>query len=110
MRSSRELQTSVNVTRMMEPHLASDAKPEIAQLFGDSIDRLYRAAMAIDDTPRSQLAYACFLAEHGQDFESLREFQDLLSSQQLMENRELLFETVQRFAGIQQRMIEGRIW
>lgn len=107
MRSPTVGPASSRSPRTVFPHLASTATPEVGQLFADSIDRLYRAAIAIDETPRSQLAYACFLAEHGQYLESLYEFRDLLSSENLADDPHLLAEIVQRFSSIQTRMIEG---
>jgi hypothetical protein len=76
----------------------------VAALFADSIDHLYRVAIAVDPSPHSQIAYACYLAEHHQPLESFREFDEILNHTKVAEDPEMLAEIVRRLSDVERRL------
>lgn len=81
-----------------EPHQS------VAALFADAIDHLYRVAITVDPSPRSQIAYGCYLAEHGQPLEAFREFDEILSHDNVSDDPEILGEIVYRLSEIERRL------
>jgi len=73
----------------------------IGQRYAASIEQIYRRAVAADSSPRSQIAYACFLADHGRFFESIREFEELMNDTQIAEDSAMLAEIVHHISKIQ---------
>ena len=82
----------------------SSSPPLTTDLFADSIDHLYRCAIQADPTPRNRIAYACYLAEHGHDFEALGDFGKLCQSPAVAANSSLLAEIVFHVASIENRL------
>ena len=78
----------------------------VGDLFEVTIVRLYRAAIEVDPSPRSQIAYGCYLAEHGQCLESIREFDNILNIPGVAHDSALLAEIVHHLARIQNRLTD----
>jgi len=83
--------------------------PDITHLFGHTIDRLYRAAMSVDSSPRNHIAYACYLVEHDRHAEAIHEFDEVLSSNVVSGDSEVLAEIVFHIARIQNKLADGEM-
>lgn len=81
--------------------------PGVARMFADSIEHLYRVAITVDPSPRSQIAYACYLAEHGQPLEAFGEFDEILGHEKVCEDPAILNEIVHRLARIEKKLEAG---
>ncbi len=74
------------------------------QAFAKCIDRLYRVAMVVDKSPRSQIAYGAFLAAHGQPIDALREFGEVAREDQCLTDRRVLNDVIQHVTAIENRL------
>lgn len=82
------------------------------QEFAKCIDRLYRVAMTVDKSPRSQIAYGAFLAAHGQPIDALRELGEVARADQCLTDRRVLTDVIQHVAAIENRLElnEPELW
>jgi len=87
-----------------EEPIHTSPNPSVALLFADTIDRLYRAAIAVNPTPVNLMAYACYLAEHGQFVEALREFGLILKQDTITGDATLLAEVIHHIADLEDRL------
>jgi hypothetical protein len=76
----------------------------ISDQFAESIDNLYRAAISADPSPRSQIAFACHLADHGDYLESLGEFEKMLDFDSVKAGPAYLTEIIYHVARIENRL------
>lgn len=104
MRSTNGRPANSRDTEMTTAGGGSCAGKRIAGQFADSIDQLYQSAKSVDPTPRSQIAYACYLAEHGQNFASIGEFGEILDCPEVVNSPSLMAEIVYHVARIQIRL------
>lgn len=68
------------------------------------IDRLYRVAMAVDKSPRSQIAYGAYLAAHGQPIDALHEFGEVARDDRCLTDSRTLNEVLQHVTEIENRL------
>lgn len=74
------------------------------QGFAQCIDRLYRVAMAVDKSPRSQIAYGAYLAAHGQPIDALHEFGDVAREDRCLTDSRVLTDVIQHVTEIENRL------
>jgi hypothetical protein len=69
-----------------------DQQQRIGQLFAETIEGLYRAAIRDNPSPVNQMAYARYLASHGMPLRAIHEFESLLEDPVVYNDSRLLAE------------------
>ncbi len=92
-----------NRTGIEREALTIPVEQGVAQRFSDSIDHFYRSAISLNPTPRNQIAYGCYLAEHGHFIEAMHEFDETLEAELVSGDGAILAEIVHHIAMIEHR-------